>query len=79
MYAAEFENYIQVSGSGYLPQKIVYFKDGKQRIIKRIYDAYIPINEKKELSVENICNYDTFNDLQQNPNSNFSLNIIVDP
>ncbi|MBO4613931.1 MAG: hypothetical protein J5709_02305 [Bacteroidales bacterium] len=79
IYAITFDNFIQVGGTGWIPQKITYSKDGKVKIIERIYDAVIPIYEKTNLSVENFCDNATINERQLSPNSNFSLNIMVEP
>ena len=78
-YAILFDNFIQVGGSGWIPQKITYAKDGNVKIIERIYDAVIPIYEKKKLSVDNFCSNESLNELQLDPNSNFSLNFMVEP
>lgn len=79
LHLIRFDNYIQVGGSGWLPQKITYSVDNKDRIIERIYDAVIPIYERKEISVDNFCDNETINEMQLNPNSNFSLNFMVEP
>ena len=79
LYTITFDNFIQVGGCGWLPQKITYSKDSKVKIIERIYDAVIPIYEKKKLSVDNFCSNETLNELQLDPNSNFSLNFMVEP
>ena len=78
-YTITFDNYIQVGGCGWIPQKITYSKDGKVRIIERIYDAVIPIYEKSNISIENFCDNETINERQLSPNSNFSLSIMVEP
>ncbi len=78
-YSITFDNYIQVGGCGWIPQKITYSKDDQVKIIERIYDAVIPIYEKTNLSVENFCDNATINERQLSPNSNFSLNIMVEP
>lgn len=79
LYTITLENYVQVSGSGWIPQKITYHKDNQTKIIERIYDAVIPIYEKQNLSVETFCDSETFNDRHFSPNSNFSLSVIVEP
>jgi len=79
LYAIKFDNFIQVGGCGWIPQKITYAKDCKVKIIERIYDAIIPIYEKKKLSVGNFCDNETLNEMQLDPNSNFSLNFMVEP
>ena len=79
LHSIRFDNYIQVGGCGWLPQKITYSVDGQVRIIERIYDAIIPIYERKEISVDNFCDNETINEMQLNPNSNFSLNFMVEP
>ncbi len=78
-YAITFDNFIQVGGTGWIPQKIMYSKDDKVKIVERIYDAVIPIYEKKKLSVDNFCSDETLNEMQLDPNSNFSLNFMVEP
>ncbi len=78
-YAITFDNFIQVGGTGWIPQKITYSKDDKVKIVERIYDAVIPIYEKKKLSVDNFCSDETLNEMQLDPNSNFSLNFMVEP
>ena len=79
LHSVRFDNYIQVGGCGWLPQKITYSMDGKVKIIERIYDAVIPIYERKEISIDNFCDNETINERQLNPNSNFSLNFMVEP
>ena len=79
LHSVRFDNYIQVGGSGWLPQKISYSVNGQVRIIERIYDAVIPIYERKKISVDNFCDNETINEMQLNPNSNFSLNFMVEP
>lgn len=78
-YAITFDNFIQVGGCGWIPQKITYLKDDKVRIIERIYDAVIPIYERTSISIENFCDNETINERQLSPNSNFSLSIMVEP
>ncbi len=78
-YAITFDNFIQVGGCGWIPQKITYSKDDKVRIIERIYDAVIPIYERTSISIENFCDNETINERQLSPNSNFSLSIMVEP
>ncbi|MBO7571373.1 MAG: hypothetical protein J6T48_04375 [Bacteroidales bacterium] len=79
LYSISFDNYIQIGGCGWMPQKITYSMDGQIKIIERIYDAVIPIYEKTELSVENFCDNESINEMQLSPNSNFSLNFMVEP
>ena len=78
-YTITFDNFIQVGGSGWIPQKITYSKDDQIKIIERIYDAVIPIYERKNISIENFCDNETINERQLSPNSNFSLSIMVEP
>lgn len=74
-----FENYIQIGGTGFIPQKITYMKDGNARIIERIYDAVIPFYEKDSITVDNFCDNETLTEKQISQKTNISVNFMLEP
>lgn len=79
VYEIQFENFIQIGGTGFIPQKITYKKDGEARIIERIYDIVVPIYEKDSITVDNFCDNETINEKQMNQNTNISVNFMLEP
>lgn len=79
VFKMDIENYIQVGGTGWIPQKVTYTKDNEVKVVERIYDVVIPVYEKSELSLDNFCDNETMNEKQLDSKYNFSINFMVEP
>lgn len=77
-YSLVYENFTQVFGKGYIPQKISYYVNDELVTIQRIYDIYVPFIEKKQLTVEDFCDNETLNEKQMNPCQDFDIHIVVE-
>ncbi len=74
-----YDNYIQVGGTGWIPQKITFKKDGQVNILEHLYDVSIPLYEKNNLTIDDFCHNETINERQLNPKSSFAINLVVEP
>ncbi len=79
IYQIDIENYIQIGGTGWIPQKITFTRDNEVKVVERIYDVVIPVYEKSELTLDNFCDSETINEKQLDSKYNFYINFMVEP